>query len=584
MSNVTKPIMLNETGEQIVQKLAEMTESNKSYEMLLNTKADKVDVSAPFNFKGDTTYASLPTSGNKLNDTYYCSDEKCRYTWNGEGWYQSSMNEVDYTDELAKMGEDLEVGMSQLSSEIGDANTELKDINGYFVTDVTEWESGSINGGTGANAGQPARIRTKGYLPNNIKIIPSQGIKCMGVYYDDTHSVVASGVFFEGEHTFNNVNATCVRLVVGFTDDRVISQSDIENVVDLFTIRLVDNALSNIKNDTVSLSYKFENLAFKYVENMETLGITSFYGCIERSNTPSYYNFTANYLNTITDKPSDLTSGGIVEVFPYFASSVTIQWITDTKGNKWFRWGNNEFKKIISSTMLADIEQLKGVAGSVWYALGDSITQGFCSYLDESGNSAIKIISDCWAKKVADLCGYTLFNYGVGGSGYVHNGTVLDKLNARDHVDTIDFSNCKIATLAYGINDWKYNMILGSMADDVATGGTFYSNMRYVIEKILGDNPLCKIVVITPLNCSAYGNEVTNWGIGHSFSNNGTLEDIFEAEKEVCEYYGIELIDMTHNSVVNRKNITSALPDGVHPSEECHGVIAKELAKKINFK
>lgn len=118
MSNVTKPIMLNETGEQIVQKLAEMTESNKSYEMLLNTKADKVDVSAPFNFKGDTTYASLPTSGNKLNDTYYCSDEKCRYTWNGEGWYQSSMNEVDYTDELAKMGEDLEAGMSQLSSEI----------------------------------------------------------------------------------------------------------------------------------------------------------------------------------------------------------------------------------------------------------------------------------------------------------------------------------------------------------------------------------------------------------------------------------------------------------------------------------
>ena len=107
MSNVTKPIMLNETGEQIVQKLAEMTESNKSYEMLLNTKADKVDVSAPFNFKGDTTYASLPTSGNKLNDTYYCSDEKCRYTWNGEGWYQSSMNEVDYTDELAQMASDI---------------------------------------------------------------------------------------------------------------------------------------------------------------------------------------------------------------------------------------------------------------------------------------------------------------------------------------------------------------------------------------------------------------------------------------------------------------------------------------------
>ena len=118
MSSVTKPIMLNETGEQIVQKLAEVAESNKSYEMLLNTKADKVDVSAPFNFKGDTTYASLPTSGNAINDTYYCSDKKCRYTWNGEGWYQSSMNEVDYTDELAKMEADLAEVDSKLSSEI----------------------------------------------------------------------------------------------------------------------------------------------------------------------------------------------------------------------------------------------------------------------------------------------------------------------------------------------------------------------------------------------------------------------------------------------------------------------------------
>lgn len=120
MSSVTKPIMLNETGEQIVQALAEVAESNKSYELLLNTKADKVDVSAPFNFKGTTTYAKLPTSGNTINDTYYCEDKLCRYTWNGEGWYQSSMNEVDYTDELAHMAKDINDIDSKLSSEIAE--------------------------------------------------------------------------------------------------------------------------------------------------------------------------------------------------------------------------------------------------------------------------------------------------------------------------------------------------------------------------------------------------------------------------------------------------------------------------------
>lgn len=126
MSSVTKPIMLNETGEQIVQALAEVAESNKSYELLLNTKADKVDVSAPFNFKGTTTYAKLPTSGNTINDTYYCEDKLCRYTWNGEGWYQSSMNEVDYTDELAQMAKDITDIDSKLSSEIGYNTAEIE--------------------------------------------------------------------------------------------------------------------------------------------------------------------------------------------------------------------------------------------------------------------------------------------------------------------------------------------------------------------------------------------------------------------------------------------------------------------------
>lgn len=97
----------------------------------------------------------------------------------------------------------------------------------------------------------------------------------------------------------------------------------------------------------------------------------------------------------------------------------------------------------------------------IWYALGDSITQGFYSYTDGDGTetgSSIKVTSDCWANKVAEINNYKLINYGVGGSGFVHNGTVLDKLNAKAHVDTIDFSNADLVTIAFGVNDWKYNM------------------------------------------------------------------------------------------------------------------------------
>lgn len=219
-----------------------------------------------------------------------------------------------------------------------------------------------------------------------------------------------------------------------------------------------------------------------------------------------------------------------------------------------------------------------------WYALGDSITQGFISYFDENGEAQLGLDEKrCWAQLVADKKGWDLTNYGVGGSGYVHPGTVLDKLSARDHVDTIDFAGVDLVTLAYGCNDWKYNMPLGSMADDVAAGGTIYSNMRYCIEKILKDEPLAKIVVISPINFVRYGTQEDNWGIGHEFEKNGTLEDIFNAEKEVCAYYGIEFVDMLHESVVNRLNAPELLPDGGHPSIEGHAQLAAELGMKINY-
>jgi lysophospholipase L1-like esterase len=217
------------------------------------------------------------------------------------------------------------------------------------------------------------------------------------------------------------------------------------------------------------------------------------------------------------------------------------------------------------------------------YALGDSITQGYYSYFDENGEAKLGLDEDrCWAQIVADRNGWTLTNLGVGGSGFVHPGTVLDKMDAREHVDTIDFSGADLVTISYGVNDWKYDMPLGSMEDDVATGGTFYSNMRYCIEKISSDEPLAKIVVISPINCCRYGTYEGNWGIGYAFENNGTLEDIFAAQKEICDYYGIEFIDMLHASTVNRLNAPELLPDGVHPSLEAHASLAEELAVKIN--
>lgn len=224
-------------------------------------------------------------------------------------------------------------------------------------------------------------------------------------------------------------------------------------------------------------------------------------------------------------------------------------------------------------------------AGKKWCALGDSITEGFYSYQD-GGSDSIAITPNCWVNICSFIKKLNVTNYGIGGSGFVVDGTQWSKLNAVNLVDTINFKKYDVVTIAYGVNDWKYNKILGNINDEPKSG-SIYGNMKYVIEKILSDNSNCKIIIITPLNCcnttKDFGSFETNWGLGYSLSNSKTLQDVYNAEIEVCNFYGIEYIDLTHYSVVNRLNLLESLLDGVHPSLEIHKMLGHELSNKINF-
>lgn len=220
-----------------------------------------------------------------------------------------------------------------------------------------------------------------------------------------------------------------------------------------------------------------------------------------------------------------------------------------------------------------------------WVAMGDSITAGYYSTGPKAQGADY---NKSWAKCVADKKDYVLNNIAIGGSGYLDSEHATDKTNAKMKANATDFSGVDIVTLAYGVNDWKYGFAIGGVNDDKNAGNTMASNMKYVIEKILSDNPLAKIFVITPINCMGYdfnyGDFSTNYGLGYTIPENGkTLEEVFEVQKAICEYYGIQFIDNTHSSVVNRVNIASMLLDGVHPTIECYEVMGRELAEKITY-
>lgn len=83
------------------------TSDKDNLQQQIDERAKLTDVSCPYNFKGTATVETLPVSDNEVNDTYYCTDTKCKYTWNGQAWYQSSLNESDYEDELAELSEEI---------------------------------------------------------------------------------------------------------------------------------------------------------------------------------------------------------------------------------------------------------------------------------------------------------------------------------------------------------------------------------------------------------------------------------------------------------------------------------------------
>ena len=237
--------------------------------------------------------------------------------------------------------------------------------------------------------------------------------------------------------------------------------------------------------------------------------------------------------------------------------------------------------------------------GVNYLALGDSITEGYYSVPEDETDDteSIRAGENSYVEVLARLKGFNLTNKGVGGSGWLKRGsTQAPKLNAREQIDAlnedgtykIDFTKYDLCTLCWGVNDWKGLENLGSFEDGLNPEvESVYSNIRYCIETILQRNPNLKLIVISPVNSrrdtSARPSSADiNWGIGYEF-NGKTLEDFFVAIKEVCEYYGVEFIDMLHNSVINRVNAETLLPDKVHPSLEAHILMGKELAGKIKY-
>lgn len=245
---------------------------------------------------------------------------------------------------------------------------------------------------------------------------------------------------------------------------------------------------------------------------------------------------------------------------------------------------------------------------------GDSITHGvFSYYKDDIHDDAHRCCGWHWNRAYktmpdyfSEYSGACVTNAAARGSGWVNAGRYSVSGNnisgngpwfgnAIHKMNHYDFSKYDFVGLCYGINDYLGGYSLGTFPESGdPVQGTVTGNAALMIQKILSENPLCKIVVYSPYNAwgqvakgessnggyssdAYYGTFETNYALGKVDSKGKTLADHIAAIDKVCRYYGIEHVPLSGSNICNRLTIKEIMIEGLHSSLESMPYLAAEI-------
>ena len=150
-----------------------------------------------------------------------------------------------------------------------------------------------------------------------------------------------------------------------------------------------------------------------------------------------------------------------------------------------------------------------------------------------------------------------------------------------------DIPEADLITIFMGTNDYGHDTPLGSIDDEGDV--SFYGALNTIIPALQAKYPNAKIVFITPLHRYGFG---TNSATGeeHTYDSvpNGaghTLGDYVNAIKEVCEKYGVDVIDLYTDLDLDPSADETReyyMEDGLHPNSAGHRLIAEYLEHALN--
>ncbi|MFC4698521.1 SGNH/GDSL hydrolase family protein [Enterococcus aquimarinus] len=144
-----------------------------------------------------------------------------------------------------------------------------------------------------------------------------------------------------------------------------------------------------------------------------------------------------------------------------------------------------------------------------------------------------------------------------------------------------------------GLNDFANDIPLTSMNESLeyyVTNGSwneyeFFGSLHRIITYIRDNHPLSNLIFITPIHYEKENN--------HPNQTQGLkLLDYVKAIREVCEYYGVPIIDLFADLPLDPKNAThkavytrggNGEPDGTHPSDAGNDLIARKVINYLKY-
>ena len=235
--------------------------------------------------------------------------------------------------------------------------------------------------------------------------------------------------------------------------------------------------------------------------------------------------------------------------------------------------------------ILEEINESKVIKKALF--MGDSINYGLASYFNGTKSGVLEITTNRISDFFAQMTGAQVDNIAARGTGYVADTRNLG--NGWEKAQVTDYSNYNLVCICLGINDYIQHVNIGTL--EANAEGTVIGNMTRIINKIMTDNPLCKVVIFSPYNswgqvcddsgseyqvADYYGDESTDYALGYAISGH-TLTEYITAIDSVCAAYHIQHVKLSESGMINKANIKKVLADGLHPIVDVRPMLAAEL-------